>query len=160
MLGTSVSVGHTLKRSLVPLGEAQCQQSLREVKRRCLRRTQETRDLRRTADQWREVQRRSRGPPRDVTEIPLANKVLLDPRETLSALYASRMQLQGHRYRIRDDPVRWAHFQWYLCLLPQHDPLARGAYIRPRHLWDVQSGKARGPDLRLPTADVCIDITW
>ena len=28
------------------------------------------------------------------------------------------------------------------------------------HLWEVQSGKARGPDLRLREADVCIDITW
>ena len=24
----------------------------------------------------------------------------------------------------------------------------------------MQSGKARGPDLHLPEADVCIDITW
>ena len=47
----------------------------------------------------------------DFSEIPLANKVLLDPRETLSTLYMSRMRLQGHTYHIRDDPVRWAHFQ-------------------------------------------------
>ena len=160
VLGTSVTAGHALKRSLVALGEVQRQQSLREIKRRALRRSQDTGNLKRTPEQWREVQRRSRGPPRDVSEIPLDSKALLDPRETLSALYLSRQRLQGHRYRIRDDPDRWAHFQRYLGLLPRHAPLARGDYVQPRHLWEVQSGKARGPDLRLPEADVCIDITW
>ena len=57
-------------------------------------------------------------------------------------------------------PDRWAHFQRYLGLLPQHAPPARGDYAQPRHLWEVQSGKARGPDLRLPEADICIDISW
>ena len=28
------------------------------------------------------------------------------------------------------------------------------------HLLEVQLGKGRGPDLRLPKANVCIDITW
>ena len=160
MLGTSVTVGHALKRSLVALGEAQCQQSLRGIKRRALRRVQETRNLKRTPEQWREVQRRSWGPLRDILEIPLDSKALLNPRETLSALYLSRQRLQGHSHRIRDDPDRWAHFQKYLGLLPQHAPPARGDYLQPRHLWEVQSGKARGPDLRLPEADVCINITW
>ena len=160
ILGTSVTAGHALKRSLVALGEAQRQQSLRGVKRRALRRKQETLNLKRTPEQWREVQRRSRAPPRDVSEIPLDSKALLNPRETLSALYLSRLRLQGHSYRIRDDPDRWAHFQRYLGLLPQHAPPARGDYVQPRHLWEVQSGKARGPDLRLPEADVCIHISW
>ena len=84
----------------------------------------------------------------------------MNPRETLSALYASRMRLQGHSYRIRDDPERWAHFKLYLELLPQHAPPARESYVHPRHLWEVQSGKARGPDLRLPEADVRINISW
>ena len=44
--------------------------------------------------------------------------------------------------------------------MPQHAPPARGDYVQPRHLWEVQSGKARGPDLCLPEADVCIEITW
>ena len=77
---------------------------------------------------------RSRAPPRDITEIPLVSKALLNPRETLSALYASRMRLQGHCYRIREDPERWAHFQGYLELLPQHAPPARIDYFQPRHL--------------------------
>ena len=72
-------VGHTLKRSLVALGEAQRQQSLREFRRQCLQRSQETKDRRRTPEQWRELQRRSPGPPRDVAEITLENKALLDP---------------------------------------------------------------------------------
>ena len=38
--------------------------------------------------------------------------------------------------------------------------MTRTNYVQPRHLWEVQSGKARGPDLRLPEADVCIDISW
>ena len=160
ILGTSVTAGHALKRSLVALGEAQRQQSLRGVKRRALRRRQETLNLKRTPEHWREVQRRSRGPPRDVSENPLDSKALLNARETLSALYLSRLRLQGHSYRIRDDPDRWAHFQRYLGLLPQHTPPARGDYVQPRHLWEVQSGKARDPDLRLPEADVCIDIAW
>ena len=160
ILGTSVTAGHALKRSLVALGEARRQQSLRGPKRRALRRKQETLNLKRTPEQWREVQRRSRGPRRDVSEIPLDSKALLNPRETLSALYLSRLRLQGHSYRIRDDPDRWAHFQRYLGLLPQHAPPARGDYVQPRHLWEVQLGKARGPDLRLPEADVCIDIAW
>ena len=70
------------------------------------------------------------------------------------------MRLQGHSYRIRDDPVRWAHFKLYPELLPQHAPPARTDYVQPRHLWEAQSGKARGPDLRLPEADACIDISW
>ena len=77
----------------------------------------------------------------------------------MSALYASRMRLQGHKHRIRDDPEWWAHFKLFLELLPQHAPPAREAYVQPRHLWEVQSGKARGPDLRLSEADVCIDIS-
>ena len=160
ILGTSVTAGHALKRSLVALKEAQRQHSLSGVKRRALRRKQETLNLKRTPEQWREVQRRSRGPPRDVSEIALDSKALLNPKETLSALYLSRLRLQGHSYRIGDDPDRWAHFQGYLGLLPQHAPPARGDYVQPRHLWEVQSGKARGPDLRLPEADVCIDISW
>ena len=160
MLGTSVTAGHALKRSLVAQGEAQRPQCLRGIKRRALRRLQETQNLKRTPEQWREVQRRSRGPPRDVSEIPHDSKALLNPRETLSALYLSRQRLQGHSYRIRDNPDRWAHFQRPLGLLPQHAPSARGHYVQPRQLWEMQSGKARGPHLRLPEADVCIDITW
>ena len=86
MLGTSVTAGHALKRSLVALGEAQCQQSLQGIKRQALRRSQETQNPKRTPEQWREVQRRSRGPPRDVLEVPLDSKALLNPRETLYAL--------------------------------------------------------------------------
>ena len=160
ILGTSVTAGHALKRSLVALGEAQRQQSLRGVKRRALRRVQETGNLKRSREQWSGVQRRSRGPSRDISEIPLDSKALLNPRETPSALYLSRLRLQGHIYRIRDDPDRWAHFQKYLGLLPQHAVPARGDYVQPHHLWEVQSGKARGPDLRLPEADVCMDIAW
>ena len=160
MLGNSLAVGRTLKRSLVALGEAQRQQSLRDIKRRALRRTLETGNLQHTPRQWWEVQRRSRGPPRDISEIPLDGNVALNPNETLSTLYASRMRLQGHSYHIRDNPVRWAHFKQYLELVPQHAPPARTDYVHPCHLWEVQSGKARGPDLRLPEADVCIDISW
>ena len=61
------------------------------------------------------MQRRSRGPPQDISEIPL-------DRETLSALYASQMRLQGHSYRIGNDPVRWAHYKQYLELLLKHAP--------------------------------------
>ena len=86
--------------------------------------------------------------------------MLLNTRETLSALYVSRMRLQGHRHRIRDDPIRWAPFRRYLQLLPQHALPARTNYVQPRHLWEVQSGKARGPDPHLPEADVYIDISW
>ena len=160
MLGNSVAVGHALKRSLVALGEAQRQQSLRDIKRWALRCTQETGNLQHTPEQWREVQRRSQAPPRDISEIPLDKKVLPNPTETLSALYLSRMRLEGHNYRNRDDPEQWAHFKRYLELLPQHAPPAREAYVQPRHLWEVQSGKARSPNLRLPEADVCIDISW
>ena len=121
---------------------------------------QEARNLKLSPEQWREVQRRSRGPPRNISEIPLDSKALLNPTETMSALSLSRLRLQGHSYRIQDNPDRWAYFQKYLGLLPQHAPPARGDYVQPRHLWEVQSGKARGPDLHLPEADVCIDIAW
>ena len=33
-------------------------------------------------------------------------------------------------------------------------------YVHPRHLWEVQSGKARGPDLHVLEVDVRIDISW
>ena len=103
------------------------------------------------------------GPPWEISEIPLDSKALLNPKETLSALYLTRMRLQGHSYRIRDDPERWAHFKQYLELLPRHAPPAQDNYVQPRHLWEVQSGKARRPDLHLPEADVCIvvcTLTW
>ena len=147
------------KGALWPWGKPSANKTS-EIKRKALRRSQDTRNLKRTPEQWGKVQRRNHGPPRDVSEIPLDSKALLNPRETLSALYLSRQRLQGHSYRIRDDPDRWAHFQRYLGLLPQHAPPARGDYVQPRHLWEVQSGKARGPDLRLPEADVCIDMAW
>ena len=60
------------------------------------------------------------------------SKALLNPKETLSALHVSRMRLHGHRYHIRDDPIRWAHFQRYLQLLPQHT-LPWPACSRPCH---------------------------
>ena len=50
MPGNSVAVGHALKRSLVALWEAQRQQSLREIKHRFLRRSQEARNLHRTPE--------------------------------------------------------------------------------------------------------------
>ena len=117
---------------------------------------QETQNLKLSLEQWREVQRRSRGPPHPISEVPLHSKAPLIPRETLSALYLIRLRLQAHSYRIQDNPDRWAHFQKCLGLLPQHAPPARGDYVQPRHLWEVQCGRARGPDLRLPKADVCI----
>ena len=129
MPGCSVAVGHVLKRSFMALKEAQRQHSLREIKHRFLWQSQETRNLRRTPEQWREAQGRRQGPPCDITEIPLDIKALLDPRETLSALYVSRMQLQCHRYRIREYPMRWAHFRRYLHLLRQHAPPARTDYF-------------------------------
>ena len=58
------------------------------------------------------------------------------------------------------DPGQPRTVERYLELLPQHAPPARIDYVQPRHLWEVQSGKARGPDLRLPEADICIDISW
>ena len=75
------------------------------------------------------MQRRSRDPPRDISAILVDSKALLNPRETLCALYLSRLRLQGHGYRIRDDPDRWAHFHKYLGLLPQHALPARGYYV-------------------------------
>ena len=99
------------------------------------------------------------GPPAGYHRNPMDSNPLLNPRETLSALYASRMRLEGHTYRIRDDPEQRTHLQRYLELLP-HAPSTRMDYVEPRHLWEVQSGKAHGPDLRLPEADVYIDITW
>ena len=105
------------------------------------------------------MQQRSRGPPQDISEIPLDNKALLNPRETLSALYASRMRLQGRTYRIPDQPVPWAHIGQYFELLPKHAPWTTTDYVEPRHLWEVQSGKAWRPDLHLPEADVCKEIS-
>ena len=52
------------------------------------------------------------------------------------------------------------HFKRYLKLLLQHAPPAKTDYVHPRHLGDVQSGKARGLDLLLPQTDVCINISW
>ena len=47
-----------------------------------------------------------------------------------------------------------------LHLLPKAPLRALGEYVQPRHLYQVQVAKARGPDLALPEAGVCIDITW
>ena len=138
-LGNCVALGHALKRSLVVLREAQRQQSFQDIKRRAPRRTKETHTLLRTAECWRVVQRHSRGPPRDISEIPLDNKTLLNAKETLCALHASRIRLKGHIYRTRDDPEWWAPFKLYLDLLPQHAPWAREASVQPRHLSKVQS---------------------
>ena len=53
-----------------------------------------------------------------------------------------------------------AHFKRYLPVLPHHAPPAKNDYVQPRHLWEVQLGKIRGPDLSQLEAEVCIDITW
>ena len=105
------------------------------------------------------MQRRSRGALRDICEIPSENKATLNCRETWFALYASHMLLQGDGYRIRDDHERWAHFKLHVELVPQHSPPAREDYVLPCDRWKVQSGKACGPDLCPPKADVCIDIS-
>ena len=105
------------------------------------------------------MQRRSRGTPRDISEIPLDSKALPNPSETLCACYLSRMRLQRRSYRIRDDPELWARFKRHLELLPQHTPPARAAYVEPRHLWEVQGGEICGLDLLFSEADVCMDIS-
>ena len=61
------------------LGEAQRQQSLRGIKRRALRRVQETQNLKPTPEQWKEVKRRSWGHPRDISVIPFDSKALVTP---------------------------------------------------------------------------------
>ena len=157
---TAQSMPHTLKGSLVALGHAQRHQSLPEIMHRPLRRSRETRNLLRTTEQWKEVQRCSRGPPHNIAQVPLDNKALLNPSETLPALYVSRFLLQGPWYPNRGDPIRWAHLWRFVELLLQ-DALPAGTnYIRPRHLWEMQSGNARGADLRLPEVGMCIDISW
>ena len=93
-------------------------------------------------------------------EIPLDSNALLNPTESLSALYVSHMPLERHNYHIRDDPVLWADFRCYLQLLPPHAPPAAMNYVQPRHLWGVQLRKTMGPDFRLPEAHVCINNFW
>ena len=150
-----------LKRAPVALGEAQKRQCLRDLQARGMQRLggrDATRNLCRTPEQWREVQRCT-SPPKHINEVPVANMLLLNPREILASLRQSRECLQGHSYRIQDDPMRWRVFQTCLHLLPKAPPRALGEYVQPRHLYQVQAGKACGPDLALPEADVCIDIT-
>ena len=43
-----------------------------------------------TLAKWQEAQRRSQGPPRDITEPPLDSKALLNLKENSRALYALR----------------------------------------------------------------------
>ena len=61
VLGSCVAVGSVLKPSVLALGEAQRLQSLREIKDRFHCQSKETRNLRCTPEQWREVQRRNLG---------------------------------------------------------------------------------------------------
>ena len=137
MPGTSVTAFHALKRTLWPWGRPIGNKSSGKLSAG----PSGARRKPGTSSAPRSSGGRSNGaaaaPPRDVSEIPLDSKALLNPRETLSALYLSRQRLQGHSYRIRDDPDRWAHFQRYLGLLPRHAPPARGDYVQPRHLWEV-----------------------
>ena len=127
---------------LLALGEAQCQQIIPELKRRILKRSPENQHLRRTLGQWPEVDQRSRGPPRDIAEILLDNKALLDPKETPIYVYVTHIWFHGHRYCIGDDPVRWADFKNYLHLLREQGTPSRKDYIHPRDLCKVQSRKA------------------
>ena len=44
--------------------------------------------------------------------------------------------------------------------MPKHEAQPLRDYIKPKHLWKVQEGKARGRDLTLDDTPVLIDITW
>ena len=92
-------VHDALKRTLVALGEAQYRQSLRQMKSWFLWRSQETRNLRRTLEQWWDLPRSSRGLSRDITENPLDSNTMLDAKGTVSAVHVSRMRLQRHTCR-------------------------------------------------------------
>ena len=83
MLGNSVAVGHTLKRSLVALGEARRQQSLRDIKRRALRRTQETRNLRRIPGAVAGSATQQPGPPAGYHRNPIGQQGAPKPQGDL-----------------------------------------------------------------------------
>ena len=67
--------------------------------------------------------------PKYISEVPMANELWLNPRETLASLRRSRERLQGRSYHIQDDPVRLQVFRTYLHLLPKAPPRALGEYV-------------------------------
>ena len=77
--------------------------------------------------------------------VELDGKVLINDREVLARIQKARQELQGTDYRISSDPHRWAVYQQYVQAMPKHEVQSLTNYIKPKHLWKVQEGKARGP---------------
>ena len=89
----------------------------------------------------------------------LDGKVLINDREVRARIHKARQELQGTDYRISSDPHRWAVYQQYVQAMPKREVQPLKDYIKPKHLWSVQEGKARGRDLTLHDTHVLIDIT-
>ena len=51
-------------------------------------------------------------------------------------------------------------YQRYVQAMPKHEVQSLTNYIKPKHPWKVEEGKARGRDLTLDDTHVLIDITW
>ena len=45
---------------------------------------------------------------------PLNGQVILNKREYLQIVHAARVERQGRRYKIEEDPERWELFEYYL----------------------------------------------
>ena len=92
--------------------------------------------------------------------VVLDGKVLIDDTEVAARIQKTRKELQGTNYRILSNPHWWAVYQQYVQAMPKHKAQPLRDYIKPKHLWSVQEGKARGRDLTLDDTHVLIDITW
>ena len=114
----------------------------------------------RTAGAWGYIRWSLRKNQPRMENVVMDGMVLINSGEVLARIQQARKDLQGIDYRILYDAHPWMVYQQYVQAMPQHVVQPLRDYIRPKHLWSVQEGKARGRDPSLDDTHVLIVITW
>ena len=92
--------------------------------------------------------------------MPLENRVIMSNMEALMQVYNDRMELQGERYRIHEDPEARSLFRKYLALVKTEPVEPIKDYVSVERLQAMLRGRARGRDVYLKNGPVHIDIAW
>ena len=95
-----------------------------------------------------------------VGEMPLENRVMMSKMEALMQIYNDRMELQGERYRINEDPRARDLFRKYLALVRAEPVGPIKDYVTVERLQAMLRGRARGRDVYLKNGPIHIDIAW
>jgi hypothetical protein len=147
------------KRSLAKMEREAVRQSEAYRVARARKKREYQMELHREAEVWTGVKEATRS-WNTVGEMPLEGRVMMSKMEALMQIYNDRMELQGERYRVREDPEAWRIFQKYMALVRAKPVEPIEGYVTVERLQAMPRGRARGRDVYLKNGPVHIDICW